>query len=66
MQAGREKVAVNLDDSVHRWIALGVLNLLERGEKVHDVAALTQEIVKQVWYGYQDERMEAADDASRP
>lgn len=58
MQAGREKVAVNLNDNAHRLIAIGVLHLLERGEKVHDIADLTQAIVKQVRYGYRAEQME--------
>lgn len=66
MQAGREKITVNLDDEAQRFIAVGVLQLLERGKKAHEAAAMTQEIVKQVWYGYQDEQRGVDNDAGRP
>ncbi|MED0758649.1 hypothetical protein P4S93_09635 [Aneurinibacillus thermoaerophilus] len=43
-------------DLQQQMIAVAVLEMLERGEKVHDIAEVTQEIVKQVWYGYRAEQ----------
>lgn len=60
-----KKIALSLEDDAQKLIAIGILTLLERGARVHDVAGLTQEIVKQVWYGYQAEQTEAIHNASR-
>jgi hypothetical protein len=43
-------------DLQQQMIAVAVLDMLERGEKVADIAEITQEIVKQVWYGYTSEQ----------
>ncbi len=40
------------DDPQQQMIAIAVLDMLERGEKVHDIADVTQKIVGEVWYGY--------------
>lgn len=61
---GTKKIALSLEDDAQKLIAIGILTLLERGARVHDVAGLTQEIVKQVWYGYQAEQRGVDNDAS--
>lgn len=40
------------EDLQQQMIAIAVLDMLERGEKVHDIADITQKIVGEVWYGY--------------
>ncbi|MFT9848500.1 hypothetical protein [Aneurinibacillus sp. REN35] len=45
-------------DLQQQMIAVAVLQMLERGEKVHDVAAVTKKIVEEVWFGYIAEQRE--------
>lgn len=50
---------LDLSDEPQKLIAVGVLDLLERGIPPHEVSSLVNHIIGQVWYGYMDEQRKA-------
>lgn len=51
---------LDLSDEPQKLIAVGVLDLLERGIPPHDVQKLVNHIVQQVWYGWMDHEQRKA------